>query len=114
MAMQIIVLENEPSSQRGGQELSLVDVSRELARRGHQLLLLYITPGNLLAEYERFCDQTLAVSQYRFTRHSLTRELPGLITDLGKIPPCRQRLIYCNQYQDSLFAAALGLVRGAG
>ncbi|MEO1446273.1 MAG: glycosyltransferase family 1 protein, partial [Cyanobacteria bacterium J06635_11] len=39
--MHIVILENQPSSRRGGQELSLFDVCRELAARGHSITLLY-------------------------------------------------------------------------
>jgi glycosyltransferase involved in cell wall biosynthesis len=110
--MQIIVLENEPSSRRGGQELSLVDVSQELVRRGHQLMLLYTRPGDLLSKYQNFCSKTIPVSQYRFTRQTLSSGLPKMLADLGRIPAHRHSLIYCNQYQDSFFAMLLSRVKG--
>ena len=62
--MRVLVLENEPSSRRGGQELSLLDVCRGLAARGHAIELLYTIDGDLLDEYRGFCRRVDRVTAY--------------------------------------------------
>ena len=66
--MHIIVLEKYPSSQRGGQERSLVDVTRQLAQRGHRITLLYGSPGDLLPQYKLFCDRMIPVKDFAILR----------------------------------------------
>ncbi|NJL45846.1 MAG: glycosyltransferase [Leptolyngbyaceae cyanobacterium SM2_3_12] len=110
--MQIVVLENEPSSRRGGQELSLYDVTQELARRGHSITLLYTQPGNLLASYQTFCQSTLQVSPYRLGQQPWLIQGVNTWKDLSQIAPDHNRIIYCNQYQDSLLGRLLAQLRG--
>ena len=66
--MHIIVLEKYPSSQRGGQERSLVDVTRQLAQRGHRITLIYGSSGDLLPQYEAFCDRMIPVRDFAIVR----------------------------------------------
>src|SRR6185436_9143027 len=49
--MRILVLTNSPSSKRGGQEHSLLQVCKGLVSRNHNVQLLYDEPGDLLTEY---------------------------------------------------------------
>ena len=55
--MRVLVLENEMTSTRGGQELSLVDVCEGLAGRGHSIVLAYVTSGELEPRYRRICER---------------------------------------------------------
>lgn len=107
--MNIIVLENEPSSQRGGQELSLLSVCQGLAARGHQVTLLYRIEGNLLANYQAFCQRVIPINSYRlnFDRSSLF----SFFNDILKVPLGKDSLVYGNQYQDSFFGAAFSYLR---
>ena len=72
--MRVLVLENEPSSKRGGQELSLLDVCQGLAARGHHIELLHTADGNLLERYRSFSDRidrvkaTRWIARERFAR----------------------------------------------
>jgi glycosyltransferase involved in cell wall biosynthesis len=52
--MHIIVLEQYPSSRRGGQGIVLFEVCRLLAARGHRITLLYTQEDNLLSDYRKF------------------------------------------------------------
>ncbi len=114
--MHVIVLERYPSSQRGGQERSLLDVTRTLSDRGHHITLIHTHPGNLLPQYSLFCDQILTVRALNLTKH--WRSFLWFVQDLFKIsrqirvaaaqPDC---LIYINQPYDIPFAAMLSVIK---
>ena len=95
--MRILVLENEPSSTRGGQELSLFEACRGLAARGHEIDLLYTQPGDLLAEYERFCSRIDRVRAYNVDRSRTGQALIELAADLVQRGRPAPDVIYANQ-----------------
>ncbi len=114
--MHVIVLERYPSSQRGGQERSLLDVTRTLSDRGHHITLIHTHPGNLLPQYSLFCDQILTVHTLNLIKN--WRSPLWFIQDLLKIS--RQirvataqsdSLIYINQPYDVPFAAILSVIK---
>jgi glycosyltransferase involved in cell wall biosynthesis len=112
--MHIIVLENYPSSQRGGQEQSLVEVTRQLAQRGHRITLLHANSGNLLSQYEAFCHQIIPVHGFEISRSRWQSPL-WFLADLWKVwqqlrtqvTPEEPAIIYLNQPYDLPFAAIL-------
>lgn len=105
--MKILVLENEPSSARGGQELSLFDVCRGLARRGHDLELLYTEDGNLLDGYRAFCRRVDRVAAYSIDRSQSLRAAIRMLADAVQPGRSVPDVIYANQYMDSPFARLL-------
>jgi len=109
--MRIVILENQPSSQRGGQELSLFDVCKELAAKGHSITLLYTAPGNLLEQYGSFCHRTIQVNHYRFDSKRPLRSFMTLLMDLRKASVEKTDVVYSNQYHDSFFGYMLSRVQ---
>lgn len=109
--MNIVVLENQPSSRRGGQELSLFDVCQELAAKGHSITLLYTSTGNLLEQYATFCDRLIQVSHYRFDAKRPLRSLGALLSDLRKTYAVKADVVYSNQYHDSFFGYLLACLK---
>lgn len=105
--MHIIALENQPSSQRGGQELSLFDVCRGLAARGHQVSLLYRSPGDLLTQYQQFCQQTVPVRQYRLEMKQPLQSSWQLASDIRQVSVGPDSVVYANQYHDSFLGLLL-------
>jgi glycosyltransferase involved in cell wall biosynthesis len=105
--MRVLVLENEPSSRRGGQELSLLDVSRGLADRGHHIELLHTADGNLLERYRAFCDRIDRVDAHAVDRTRTVRAAARLVWDAFQPGRTVPDVIYANQYLDSLFARLL-------
>lgn len=111
--MNLIVLENHLTSQRGGQELNLLEICRGLFRRGHRITLLYLKPGDLLAQYQSFCDRTIQISAYGFDWRdfrSTLQFLPSLM-QIGGITIAPNSIVFCNDYHFSLFASALSFFR---
>jgi len=118
--MHIIVLEKYPSSQRGGQERSLVDVTRQLAQRGHRITLIYGSSGDLLPQYEAFCDRMIPVRDFAILRswQSLLWFVVDLWTVLHQLRAESQvglqaesTIVYINQPYDVPFAAALSWLK---
>lgn len=118
--MHIIVLEKYPSSQRGGQERSLVDVTRQLAQRGHRITLLYGSPGDLLPQYEVFCDRMVPVKDFAILR---SWQSPfWFLADLWKVwhelratshaeLQAESTIVYINQPYDVPFASILSWLK---
>ena len=103
--MRILVLENEPSRARGGQEVSLFDVCRGLARRGHTIDLSHTTPGDLLDEYRAFCRRIEHVGAYTIDRRRVLAAARFVVDALR--PRVAPDVVYANQYLDSPFARAV-------
>ncbi|NJN86947.1 MAG: glycosyltransferase family 4 protein [Leptolyngbyaceae cyanobacterium SL_7_1] len=110
--MHLVVLENQPSSQRGGQEISLFDVCGELAKRGHRITLLYLQPGNLLESYQQFCDRTIPINHYRINSKNPISSLLSFYQDMQKVNVQSDSLVYGNQYHDSFFGYLLARSHG--
>jgi glycosyltransferase involved in cell wall biosynthesis len=108
--MRILALENELTSMRGGQEISLLDVCRGLAEKGHQVTLAYITPGDLEDEYRRICHRIVQVRTYSIDRSRTVVSLRDFLASLWAVRDERPDVVYANQYQDSLFAGIAGRI----
>lgn len=109
--MKILVLENQPSSELGGQELSLLDVCQGLAKRGHQIHLLFLKEGDLLERYKEFAVGLTRVGRYAIDRR---RTLTSGVEWLGSIKTAlrsRPDVIYTNQYHDTLFGGVLSRLK---
>ncbi len=110
--LRVLVLENAPSTQRGGQERSLFDVCRGLAARGHQIRLLYRTEGNLLPEYRRFAASVEQVRAYNVDRSQVPGAVVAFLGDALCGRPAAD-IVYANQYIDSPFARVASWRLGA-
>ena len=118
--MHIIVLEKYPSSQRGGQERSLVDVTRQLSQRGHRITLIYGSSGDLLPQYKAFCDRMIPVKDFAIVR---SWQSPfWFVADLWAVwhklrfesraeLRSESTIVYINQPYDVPFASALSWLK---
>jgi glycosyltransferase involved in cell wall biosynthesis len=103
--LRILVLENEMTSARGGQELSLIDVCEGLAARGHAIVLAYVTGGDLEPRYRRICERMIRVRTYSVDRTRTLSSLGDFANSVWAVAGSRPDIVYANQYHDSLFAA---------
>jgi glycosyltransferase involved in cell wall biosynthesis len=108
----ILVLEVEPSSQRGGQELAVRDVLVEMASNGHAIVLGYIESGDLLADYQRAGIETLRLPGPFAIRHP-AREWRSFVATASRLRRLEPRYVYVNQLRDVPVVAAAGLGRRA-
>jgi glycosyltransferase involved in cell wall biosynthesis len=102
--MRILALENELTSMRGGQEISLLDVCGGLAGKGHQITLAYVTPGDLENDYRRICHRMVPLRTYSIDRSRTVASLRDFLVSLWAVRGGRPDVVYANQYQDSLLA----------
>jgi glycosyltransferase involved in cell wall biosynthesis len=112
--MRIIALENEPSSFRGGQELNLVEICSHLTKRGHHINLVYTKEGDLLNQYQSFCDNLVQVNRYIPQRKRLPEILgflKDITSDISKIPVSRDSVIFCNDFSSVFFGSILSTFR---
>jgi len=108
--MHIIVLEQEPSSRRGGQEVVLLDFCRGLSQRGHSISLLYTKEGNLLNQYREFCEPVVKVNGFTVYRKPyIFSFLADIWKTNWKISTSKNSIVLSNQYQDSFWGHTLAL-----
>lgn len=113
MTIDLIVLENHVTTQRGGQELNLLEICRSLADRGHRITLLYLQSGDLLPQYQEFCDSVIQISAYGFDWRNLGSVLkfaPSILQAV-QVPTPDTSVIFCNDYHFSLFAHLLARLK---
>ncbi|GAA6620017.1 glycosyltransferase family 4 protein [Scytonema sp. NUACC26] len=106
--MHLIVLEQTPSSRLGGQQIALFDICCGLAEKGHKISLLYTQEGNLLEQYQQFCDRVFKVKRYLINRPQYVFDFLIDLWKVGKnIPFDCKTLVLSNQFHDTPFGSAL-------
>ncbi|MBD1906876.1 glycosyltransferase family 4 protein [Trichocoleus sp. FACHB-6] len=108
--MHLIVLENEPSSVRGGQELSLLDVCHGLSKRGHTITLLYLKEGNLIEQYREFSIDLVNIKSYILDRSTINYFF-DFFADILKISANQNSVVYSNRYHDVFFGYVLSVFK---
>lgn len=111
--MHLIALEQEPTTQRGGQELNLFELCQGLAQRGHAVTLLYERRGNLLEAYQQFCDRTIQVPQYGFDRRK-PRDVASFLPSFARIaaiPVRSDSVVFSNAYHSIFYNFLLSKLR---
>jgi glycosyltransferase involved in cell wall biosynthesis len=124
--MHIVALEQCPNSQRGGQQLCYLELCRHLAKRTHEITLLYGQTGDLIKQYQTFCRRLIFAPSFTLIDHifisfaqlcqrfinsslQLPRNLYQISQQLRQSQPS---IIYCNHVYDSLSLVLLaGLYR---
>jgi glycosyltransferase involved in cell wall biosynthesis len=101
----------------GGVELHVFQTSRELARRGYDIDLLYVEPGSLESEYRSFCHSVTRVRAVDYWFPAGRRARPGQLLDVAPAAwqAVRRRpdLIYANRVFSTAWAVPAGRVSRA-
>jgi glycosyltransferase involved in cell wall biosynthesis len=111
--MRILALDYEPSSRRGGQELSLVDECVGLAGRGHQVTLGHVRDGDLLARYVAAGVTPLALEDIEVRPGRRLGSAADVARSAVRAAASRPDVVCVNQYHDTLFGAAVSQLAGA-
>ena len=111
--MHIIVLEQQPSSARGGQELNLFEICRTLSEKGHKISLFYVKHGDLVEKYQEFCQQVIKVKSYGFDRRKISDIISFLpsFTDIWKVSTQENSVVFINQYPDAFYGYLVSLFK---
>ncbi|UCG34873.1 MAG: glycosyltransferase family 4 protein [Candidatus Omnitrophota bacterium] len=111
--MHIINLEYQPGSFRGGLELTNFDICRGLYRRGHSITLVYFKKGNLLRQYEEFCNNTIRINGYGIYWDKPVSSMYNFFNDIRRIPISKDSVVYGTRCHNSLFGSMITWLRGA-
>ena len=100
----------------GGVELNVFQVSRELARRGHQVDLIYRDPGSLVPDYRKFCQSVTKVPEvdywYPTGRRGRPKQMAMVVPAVAATIRRRPDLIYGNRIMSTGWAVPAGKVDG--
>ncbi|MGD0392048.1 MAG: glycosyltransferase family 4 protein [Acidimicrobiales bacterium] len=101
----------------GGVEWNVYQVSRELARRGHQVDLIYRESGSLVPDYRRFCHSVTKVPEvdywYPTGRRGRPKQLAKVLPAAAVTVRRRPDLIYGSRMMSTGWAIPAGKVLGA-
>nr|WP_290223839.1 glycosyltransferase family 4 protein [Trichocoleus desertorum] len=112
--MKILVLENEPSSRRGGQECSLLGVCTGLAQRGHEIHLVYREDGDFLPKYQQFCKSITKVRRYVIDTTGKRHLIVSSVSWLGSLLPVLKidaDVVYINQTKEAFFGGSVARLK---
>jgi glycosyltransferase involved in cell wall biosynthesis len=97
----------------GGVEMQVLQLSRELARRGHQIDLLFNRDGELRPEFEKFCHSTTQVSTFRFSRKRAVRDVITMVPAVRTAVRHHPDVVYVNHPDELVFGLLSGLISRA-
>lgn len=109
--MKILVLENEPSSRRGGSEWCLLNTCAGLVEKGHDVDLVYAKDGDFIKHYQEFCASTTKVHRFRFDQKHLPSSAIDWCQSVISSLAISSDLIYVNHFNDSIFASTLARLK---
>jgi glycosyltransferase involved in cell wall biosynthesis len=96
-----------------GISVQTLQVTRELARRGHRLDLLYIQDGDFRPRYAEFCDSVQAVPALDLGVHHVLRDTPKLVPAVRAGVRTHPDVIYLNRFRPLPWALATGTLARA-
>jgi glycosyltransferase involved in cell wall biosynthesis len=97
----------------GGVELQMLQMSRELARRGHAISLLFNRDGELHADFEAFCASMTQVPTFLFYRTQLLRNMARISPALWAAVRSRPDVMYVNNVYQLAFGLGSGVLTRA-
>ncbi|HMK64069.1 MAG TPA: glycosyltransferase family 4 protein, partial [Acidimicrobiales bacterium] len=109
--MRILTVANHVGS-RGGLERTQLANCRALADRGHEIDLLYVTPGDFLPEWQKLCRTTLRVPGFLPRRRQPLSSVAGVLRTTAAGARLRPQVLYVYRYWDLPYAALLGRLTG--
>lgn len=113
-AMHLIALESQPSSTLGGQEFNLLEICESLARRGHEVSLVYTEEGDLLESYGKFCKHLIPIKRYQLNRKhpvDLLQFSLDILQDLHKISKSSDSIIFSNDFRSIFWGYSLSAIK---
>lgn len=111
--MHIIALEDELTSLRGGQQMNLFEICQGLSQRGHRVSLIYNRHGNLLEQYQQFCDHLIQIKRYGFNSKKIGEVISFLpaLASLARVPINPNTIVLSNSCHPAFFGYLLSRYR---
>jgi glycosyltransferase involved in cell wall biosynthesis len=108
-----LVLSTKWITLTGGVEMQVLQMSRELARRGHRIDLLFNRDGELDSEFREICHSVSKVPTFRFSRTRAVRDLIRLVPAVRAGVHLRPDMVYLNSPDELTFGLLTGLISRA-
>ena len=93
---------------RGGLERTQLTNCRALARRGHQVDLVYVSAGDFAEEWRAFVGSMTPVTGTLPRRRGALASLRGVVAAVRAGVGCRPEVVYAYRYWDLPYAAVVG------
>jgi glycosyltransferase involved in cell wall biosynthesis len=97
----------------GGLEVQVLQLHRELARRGHEIDLLFERDGELRPEYEAFCRSTTRVPNLMFSRRRALRDLARFVPAVRAARKAQPDVVFLNNMRELPLGLLAGRITGA-
>ncbi|HVB92669.1 MAG TPA: glycosyltransferase family 4 protein [Acidimicrobiales bacterium] len=94
----------------GGVEMQTLQMSRELALRGHRIDLLFNRDGDLGPEFRSFCHSMSQVPTFRFSRKRALRDLVSLTPAVRAAVRAHPEVVYISQPDHLAFGLLSGML----
>ena len=108
-----ILANSEHLSPNTGISVQTLEVTEELARRGHLIDLLYMRDGPYRSRYEAFCASMHDVPLLDLGVHHVLRDGPKLLPAVRRGIGSHPDVVYVNRYRPLPWALAVGTVARA-
>jgi glycosyltransferase involved in cell wall biosynthesis len=108
-----ILANSEHLSPNTGISVQTLEVTEELARRGHQVDLLYMRDGPYRPRYEAFCHSMHEIPLLDLGVHHVLRDGPKLVPAVSQGIRSHPDVVYVNRYRPLPWALATATVSRA-
>jgi glycosyltransferase involved in cell wall biosynthesis len=96
-----------------GAAMQTLQMSAELATRGHEIDLLFTDDGELRPEWEAFCRSVRQIPRNKFSRKRAVRDLVGLTPGIWAAVRNRPDVVYVNSPEELVFGLCAGFAARA-
>jgi glycosyltransferase involved in cell wall biosynthesis len=93
-------------------ELHVLEATRELAARGHRIGLFYERPGNLVGDFESFCETLVPVRGLRYSNSPLM-DLRSILPAVRAAARMRPDVLYTQNFSELVWAVGVRRLVGA-
>lgn len=111
-----IYVDDEYLRPMGGISRGILEISRALRARGHEIHLAYRDEGSFLSDYRSFCSSTTSVPGLTMSKGSILRDGIRTARALGimaRVGTKRADVVYTNNLNDILYGQLLARRKGA-
>jgi len=108
-----VLVNSQALAPLGGVEVSTLQVSRELARRDHDLAVLYLDGGPLEGEWRRLAGDIRRVPSFSWTKRHPVRDLRALMPAIRAAAAIRPDVVYLNRVEQLVWGLLASRAAGA-
>ncbi|TMC50449.1 MAG: glycosyltransferase family 4 protein [Chloroflexi bacterium] len=111
--IELLLADERPGSHGGGVARTVLEVSRELAERGHVIDFVYAQRGDFLATYAGFCRTIEWTPNLRLDRQTPVSSSLGVLRGVRRSLRKRHDIVYLHYPSHDVFGTAVGFAQRA-